>query len=64
MGSKKRPMRKDNWGKTPDDPFLRQLYSDPERAGRISRWITIGLILFWIFFVLGMISFAAIMIFG
>ena len=55
---------RDTWGRTPDDPFLRKLLEDPKRAARISMAFTIGMILFWIFFVAGMIFVVAYMVFG
>jgi len=57
-------IRRDNWGKRPDDPFLRDLLEDPKRAARISVAFTIGMILFWLFFVAGMIIVAAFLVFG
>ena len=58
------PGGQDNWGKKPKDPFLRKLYEDPERAGRLTRLFTIGMILFWIFFVAGMIFYVYFLLFG
>jgi hypothetical protein len=58
-----RPMRKDSWGKTPKDPFMRKLMEDPERAARISRAFTIGMILFWIFFTAGLLFAIYLMVF-
>jgi hypothetical protein len=34
---------------------MRKLMEDPERAARISRAVTIGMILFWLFFTAGLI---------
>jgi len=62
-GQRKRIYR-DNWGKRPDDPFLRDLMEDPKRAARISMAFTIGMILFWVFFVTGMILAVAFMVLG
>jgi hypothetical protein len=56
--------RRDNWGRPPKDPFLRLLYDDPERIAKLSRAVTIGLILFWTSFVLGMLIIVYLMIFG
>jgi len=56
-------VRRDNWGRPPKDPFLRKLYEDPERVAKLSRAITIGLILFWTSFVLGMLFIVYLMIF-
>jgi hypothetical protein len=47
--------RRDTWGKKPDDPFFRWLYADPGRAGRLSVMITVGMILFWMMILIGMI---------
>ena len=64
MRGPKRRIYRDNWGKKPDDPFLRELTEDPRKAARLSMAITIGMILFWLFFVTGMIIVVAFMIFG
>ena len=58
------PMKKDSWGKPPKDPFLRKLMQDPERAARISRTFTIGMILFWISFTAGLLFAIYLMVFG
>ncbi|MGA1819492.1 MAG: hypothetical protein ACMUHU_00635 [Thermoplasmatota archaeon] len=64
MRGPKRRIHRDNWGKRPDDPFLRDLMEDPKRAARLSMAFTIGMVLFWLFFVVGMMIVAAFMIFG
>ena len=64
MAPRGRSIRKDYWGKPPKDPFMRKLMEDPERAGRISRAFTIGMVLFWIFFTAGMLCAVYFMVFG
>ncbi len=64
MRGRRHPVRRDNWGRPPKDPFLRKLYEDPDRAARLSRAVTIGLILFWTAFVLGMLFIVYLMIFN
>jgi hypothetical protein len=60
----RRPVGRDNWGKPPKDPFMRKLMEDPHRAGRISQAFTIGLILFWIFLVAGVLLYIFFWVFG
>lgn len=63
MARQGRSNRKDSWGQTPKDPFTRKLMEDPDRAARISRAFTIGMILFWIFFTAGLIFAIYLMVF-
>ncbi|MBN1538968.1 MAG: hypothetical protein JW939_02400 [Candidatus Thermoplasmatota archaeon] len=55
--------KRDRWGERPQDPFLRELMKDPKRAARLSMMFTVGLILFWIFFVFGLIFIIAYLVF-
>ncbi|MFO8052227.1 MAG: hypothetical protein R6V01_11115 [Thermoplasmatota archaeon] len=57
------PGKRDNWGKKPSDPLLRQIYDDPDKAARLQMTITIGLIIFWTSVVLGLIIAFYFMIF-
>lgn len=64
MGQGRRSAGRDHWGKPPKDPFLRKLMEDPDRAARISQVFTIGMILFWISFVAGMLLYMFFWVFG
>ncbi|MBN1390932.1 MAG: hypothetical protein JXA22_09865 [Candidatus Thermoplasmatota archaeon] len=64
MGGMTGARRRDDWGKRPTDPFLKKLMKDPRRAARLSMLFTIGMILFWLFFVTGMMFIAAYLLLG
>lgn len=55
MGGRIVPGKRDNWGRKPSDPLLRQIYDDPGRAAKFQTTITVGLIIFWISVVLGLL---------
>jgi len=51
-----------DWGKRPDDPFLRELYRNPKRLAKLHVLVTIGMVLFWAFLVLGLLIVAGVML--
>jgi len=61
MGPQDRP---GGWGRLPDDPFLRQLYRDPKRAARVHMAFTIGMAMFWVLLLTGLLLFFYFLIFG
>ena len=62
MGQDHLRRRRDDWGRKRRDPFLTWLYADPRRGARLSAAITIGLILFWISVVFGILVYLAVLI--
>ncbi|MGA1866697.1 MAG: hypothetical protein ACMUFK_04435 [Thermoplasmatota archaeon] len=63
MAGRKWAPKKDRWGERPQDPFIRELMKDPKRAARLSMLFTVGMILFWISFVTGLIFIIAYLVF-
>lgn len=53
---------RDRWGARPRDPFGRWLLEDPRRGAFLSATVTVGLILFWVSIVLGLIVYILVMI--
>lgn len=53
---------KDTWGRRPKTPFQIWLYQDPKRAASLSMMLTVGLILFWISVVIGLVVFILLMV--
>ena len=51
------PGRRDSWGRRSRDPFQVWLRGNPRRAALLSTTLTIGLIVFWLMVVVGLIVF-------
>lgn len=51
------PSRRDSWGRRSRDPFHVWLRGDPRRAAVLSTALTVGLIIFWLMVVVGLIVF-------
>ena len=64
MAQRRSHRTRDTWGRPPEDPFMGKLLADPRRAARLSQIFTVGMILFWISLVIGMILAVAFMVFG
>ncbi|MEA3558514.1 MAG: hypothetical protein U9R75_04605 [Candidatus Thermoplasmatota archaeon] len=58
------PGNSDKWGKRPRDPLLRMIYDDPKKAARLQALISVGLIVFWISVVIGLLIITYFLIFG
>ena len=56
--------RSGNWGKRSEDPFIRWLQRNPERVGRVHLALTVGMILFWIFLIAGVLLAIYFIFFG
>lgn len=54
--------RRDRWGERSNDPFIRELRRKPKRYALLQAAISVGLALFWLLFIIGLLVYGAFLL--
>ncbi|MDG6225497.1 MAG: hypothetical protein QCI82_08285 [Candidatus Thermoplasmatota archaeon] len=53
---------RDPWGERSNDPFIRELRRNPKRYALLQAAISVGLALFWVLFIIGLLVYFAFLL--